>query len=101
MALSEQIACRPASAVRARMVLADLVALTKPRIVDLLVMTGAAAAVAAAGGWPGTRPLAEVILGGALAAGGAGSMNMALEADIERRMVDAYPYLGHGRTQLQ
>jgi heme o synthase len=87
MALSEQIACRPASAVRARMVLADLVSLTKPRIVDLLVMTGAAAAVVAAGGWPGTRPLTAVILGGALAAGGAGSINCALEAEIDRRMV--------------
>jgi protoheme IX farnesyltransferase len=32
------------------------------------------------------RPLAAVVLGGAMAAGGAGSINCALEADLDRRM---------------
>src|SRR5947199_26923 len=53
--------------VRDRSVLADLVDLTKPRIVGLLVFTGAASAVVAAGGWPGLRPLATVAIGGGLA----------------------------------
>jgi heme o synthase len=71
---------------RARLVLADLVALTKPRIVHLLVVTGSTMAVVAAGGWPGLRPLAAVVLGGGMAAGGAGSINCALEGDLDRRM---------------
>lgn len=86
MSLSEQIAWGPVPAERARTLLADLAALTKPRIVNLLVVTGAATAVVAAGGWPGVRPLAAVVLGGAMAAGGAGSINCALERDIDRRM---------------
>jgi len=75
-----------APAVRARLFLSDLVALTKPRIVDLLVLTGAATAAVAAGGWPGLRPLGAVVLGGGMAAGGAGSINCALEGDLDRRM---------------
>jgi protoheme IX farnesyltransferase len=86
MSLSEQIAWGPVPAERVRSLLADLVALTKPRIVHLLVVTGAATTVVAAGGWPGVRPLVAVVLGGAMAAGGAGSINCALEGDIDRRM---------------
>jgi protoheme IX farnesyltransferase len=72
--------------IRAVPLLADLVALTKPRIMELVVVTGAATAVVAAGGWPGTGPLAAVVLGGGMAAGGAGSINCALEGDLDRRM---------------
>ncbi|MDQ3944055.1 MAG: heme o synthase, partial [Actinomycetota bacterium] len=64
----------------------DLVALTKPRIVELLVLTGAATAVVAAEGWPGVRPLAAVVLGGGMAGAGAGSINCALEGELDRRM---------------
>jgi len=86
MSISEQIAWGPVPAPRVRSLLADLVSLTKPRIVHLLVVTGAATTVVAARGWPGMRPLAAVVLGGAMAAGGAGSINCALEADLDRRM---------------
>ncbi|HXF37670.1 MAG TPA: heme o synthase, partial [Actinomycetota bacterium] len=64
----------------------DFLALTKPRIVGLLVATGLGSAVVAAGGWPGLGPVVAVALGGALAAGGAGAMNAALEADLDARM---------------
>jgi heme o synthase len=74
------------SAVRARSVLADLVDLTKPRIVGLLVFTGAATAVVAAGGWPGLPALATVALGGGMAAAGAGSINCGLEGELDRQM---------------
>jgi protoheme IX farnesyltransferase len=71
---------------RAVPLLADLVALTKPRIMELVVVTGVSMAVVAAGGWPGAGPLAAVVLGGGMAAGGAGSINCALEGDLDRRM---------------
>lgn len=86
MSLSE-IAWGPATTgVRGRALVADLITLTKPRIVQLLAITGAAAAVVAARGWPGAGPLAAVVLGGGMAAAGAGSINCALEAGIDRRM---------------
>ncbi len=88
MSLTGQVACGPAVAAggRGRALLADLVSLTKPRIVELLVVTGAATAAVAAGGWPGARPLAAVVLGGGMAGAGAGSINCALEGDLDRRM---------------
>jgi protoheme IX farnesyltransferase len=86
MSVSGELAWRPAAVVRARVVVADLVALTKPRIVQLLVITGTAAAVVAARGWPGAAPLAAVVVGGGLAGAGAGSMNCALEGSVDRRM---------------
>jgi len=72
--------------VRSPSLLVDLVGLTKPRIVGLLVVTGTATAVVAAKGWPGGRPLAAVVLGGGMAAAGAGSINCAVEGDLDRRM---------------
>ncbi len=81
-----EIAWSPGRAVRVRAVLADLVALTKPRIVQLLVVTGATTAAVAAGGWPGIAPLAAVVVGGGMAGAGAGSINCALEGDLDRRM---------------
>src|SRR2546423_3331667 len=79
-------AAAPPRTVGDRSVLADLVDLTKPRIVGLLVFTGAATAVVAAGGWPGLRPLTTVALGGGMAAAGAGSVNCGLEGELDRQM---------------
>lgn len=88
MAVSD-IAWTPAPALvptTSRATLADFITLTKPRIVQLLVVTGATTAVVAAGGWPGLPALAAVVVGGGLAGAGAGSINCALEGDIDRRM---------------
>ena len=85
MAVSD-IAWTEAPALADRATLADFIALTKPRIVELLVVTGATTAVVAAGGWPGLYPLAAVVVGGGLAGAGAGSINCALEGDVDRRM---------------
>jgi heme o synthase len=82
----EDTAWSAAPAIRTQVLVADLVALTKPRIVGLLVFTGAAAAVVAAHGWPGSRPLGAIVLGGGMAAAGAGSINCGVEADLDRRM---------------
>ncbi|NIU22564.1 MAG: protoheme IX farnesyltransferase, partial [Actinobacteria bacterium] len=47
------------------------VALTKPRIIELLLITTVPAMVLAAGGWPGLGLVAGTVGGGALSAGGA------------------------------
>jgi heme o synthase len=64
----------------------DYVALTKPRIMLLLLITAAAGAFAAAGGVPPTGTLVGVLAGGALASGGASTLNHVLDRDLDRRM---------------
>lgn len=64
----------------------DYLQLTKPRIVALLVFTAAAALVVAARGTPRPDTLLATILGGALAAGGAGALNHYLDRDIDGQM---------------
>ena len=66
--------------------LADYVTLTKPRIMSLLVLTAVCAMVAAAGGAPATTSLAALVIGGALACGGASALNHVLDRDIDRLM---------------
>jgi heme o synthase len=66
--------------------LADYVTLTKPRIMSLLVLTAVCSMVAAAGGSPATLPLAALVIGGALACGGASALNHVLDRDIDRLM---------------
>ena len=69
-----------------RATLADYVTLTKPRIMSLLVLTAVCAMVAAAGGSPATLSLAALVVGGALACGGASALNHVLDRDIDRLM---------------
>ncbi len=64
----------------------DFVTLTKPRIMSLLVLTAACAMIAAAGGHPSAVALAALIVGGALACGGASALNHVLDRDIDRLM---------------
>src|SRR4051794_41151169 len=52
-------------------VLRAYVALTKPRIVELLLVTTVPAMVVAAGGWPDLGLVLVVLVGGSLAAGAA------------------------------
>ena len=86
MSLSDLTWGPPTTAAPIATVVADLVALTKPRIVSLLVLTGVAATVVAAGGWPDMAALAAVSIGGGMAGAGAGSINCALEGDLDRKM---------------
>jgi protoheme IX farnesyltransferase len=62
------------------------IALTKPRIVELLLVTTVPAMVLAARGIPRLDLVAWTLLGGALAAGSANAINQYLERDIDRLM---------------
>jgi protoheme IX farnesyltransferase len=64
----------------------DYVTLTKPRIMSLLLLTGAAGMFAGARGVPDGRDLALLLLGLALACGGASALNHVMDADIDRLM---------------
>ncbi|HEV7679359.1 MAG TPA: heme o synthase [Candidatus Dormibacteraeota bacterium] len=69
-----------------REVVADYVALTKPRIIVLLEITAFFAMVMAAHGWPGSGLVLVTMIGGALAAGGANTINMWFDRDIDQAM---------------
>jgi protoheme IX farnesyltransferase len=64
----------------------DYVTLTKPRIMSLLLITGAAGMFVGADGVPPLGDLAVMLLGLALACGGASAFNHLLDADIDRLM---------------
>jgi heme o synthase len=64
----------------------DYVTLTKPRIMSLLLLTGAAGMFVGAGGAPRWSSLVVAMLGLALACGGASALNHVLDADIDRLM---------------
>jgi len=70
----------------ARSRLGAYVALTKPRIIELLLITTVPAMVLAAGGWPGTWLVLATLLGGSLSAGGANALNMYYDRDIDEVM---------------
>src|SRR5258706_12992205 len=62
------------------------VSLTKPRIVELLLVTTVPAMVFAAGGVPNLGLVAAVLLGGSLAAGAANALNCYIDRDIDEVM---------------
>jgi protoheme IX farnesyltransferase len=62
------------------------VALTKPRIIELLLITTVPTMVLAAGEWPSTWLVVWTVVGGALAAGGANALNMFVDRDIDALM---------------
>ena len=64
----------------------DYAALTKPRIMTLLLLTGAAGMFAGAGGVPPPATLVVTLLGLGLACGGASAVNHVLDRDIDRLM---------------
>jgi protoheme IX farnesyltransferase len=66
--------------------IAAYVALTKPRIIELLLITTVPSMVLAAGGWPGTWLVVATLIGGSLSAGGANALNMYYDRDIDEMM---------------
>lgn len=62
------------------------VALTKPRIVELLLITTIPSMVLAANGWPGTWLVLTTLIGGTLSAGGANALNSYVDRDIDEIM---------------
>jgi protoheme IX farnesyltransferase len=75
-----EIAHRVASTIRA------YVLLTKPRVIELLLVTTVPAMVLAEGGLPSLTLIGAVLAGGALAAGGANTINCWIERDRDRVM---------------
>ena len=69
---------------------AAFVALTKPRIIELLLITTVPTMIVAERGLPSLWLMAATVIGGTLAAGGANAFNMYIDRDIDRLM---------GRTQ--
>jgi protoheme IX farnesyltransferase len=62
------------------------IALTKPRIIELLLITTIPTMILAEKGLPRLSLIAATLVGGALAAGGANAINMYIDRDIDRLM---------------
>jgi len=62
------------------------VALTKPRIIELLLVTTLPTMVVAKHGVPSVWLMVATLLGGTLAAGGANAINMVVDRDIDKLM---------------
>jgi heme o synthase len=74
------------AASRVRDVVAAYVGLTKPRIIELLLVTTVPAMFLAAGGVPPLRLVLLTMVGGCLAAASANAFNCVLDRDIDERM---------------
>ncbi|GGN78121.1 protoheme IX farnesyltransferase [Actinoplanes lobatus] len=61
-------------------------ALTKPQIVELLLVTTVPTMMLAAGGWPDPVTFAAVLVGGGLAGGAASALNCYIDRDIDELM---------------
>jgi heme o synthase len=61
-------------------------ALTKPRIIELLLVTTLPSMILAAGGLPDLRTVVATMIGGTLAAGSANALNCYLDRDIDAVM---------------
>ena len=64
----------------------QIVTLSKPRVISLLVLTGVCGAYAVASGSPSAATLIAVIVAGSLSAAGANAINQGLDADIDAIM---------------
>jgi len=69
-----------------RHVVTAYVALTKPRIIELLLITTVPVMFLAADGVPGLSLVAATLLGGVLASGSANTINCVLDRDIDEQM---------------
>ena len=70
-----------------RTMASDYFWLTKPRVMVLLLLTALGGMVLAAQGLPTLQVAAAVLIGGALASGGAGAINHGLEGSIDAAML--------------
>jgi protoheme IX farnesyltransferase len=71
---------------RVRHIAAAYLALTKPRIIELLLVTTVPAMFLAAGGVPPLKVVLTTMVGGCLAAASANAFNCVLDRDIDERM---------------
>ncbi len=84
--MSSLALARSGTAATLRERLGGFVALTKPRIVELLLVTTLPTMIVAAHGMPPTALVIATLAGGTLAAGGANATNMYLDRDIDAVM---------------
>lgn len=82
--MSDAAVVAPRSSARSR--IGAYVQLTKPRIIELLLITTVPSMVLAARGWPGTALVVWTLVGGTLSAGGANAINNYLDRDIDEVM---------------
>ncbi|WAB81248.1 heme o synthase [Microcella daejeonensis] len=82
-ALDPSITTRPRTLKRT---VAAYVALTKPRVIELLLVTTAPVMILAEDGLPSLWLVLATLIGGALSAGSAGAFNMYIDRDIDRIM---------------
>jgi protoheme IX farnesyltransferase len=89
----EKVEMRPAPAaaphaerLQGKQLIKAYVALTKPRVISLLLFTTLTAAIAAKGEWPGTWLFMAVAIGGYMSAGAANAINMVIDRDIDLSM---------------
>lgn len=66
--------------------LSAYLALTKPRIIELLLITTVPAMAVASAGWPSTWLVLATLIGGTLSAAGANALNSYLDRDIDEVM---------------
>src|SRR3954468_23477618 len=78
----QQVLARP----DARSRVGGFVALTKPRIIELLLVTTVPTMIVADKGIPSLWLIAATVIGGTLAAGGANAINMYVDRDIDALM---------------
>lgn len=76
----------PIGTPRLRSRIAAYIALTKPRIIELLLITTVPAMVVANAAWPGTWLVIATVIGGTLSAGGANALNNYHDRDIDQVM---------------
>lgn len=62
------------------------VVLTKPRIIELLLISTVPAMMVAAAGWPRTGLVVATVIGGTLSAGGANAINNVVDRDLDALM---------------
>jgi protoheme IX farnesyltransferase len=81
-----QTALAPTTTLSGRQRIGAYVALTKPRIIELLLVTTVPVMVVAQRGMPSLWLMAATVIGGSLAAGGANAINMYVDRDIDAVM---------------
>jgi heme o synthase len=81
-----QPASERVSAADRRATIGSYIRLTKPRVIELLLVTSVPPMLLAARGFPAARLLVAVLVGGTLAAGGANTINCWVERDSDRLM---------------
>lgn len=82
--LAVSVVTAPVRTVRASV--AGYVALTKPRIIELLLITTVPTMIVADRGLPSIGLVIATVIGGTLAAGGANAFNMVIDRDIDALM---------------